>query len=83
MADGKLIRRVKSARPWLPTIVLLDECDYRREAAARSLGVTAVLAGEPEACLLSQVVQETLGLETPMKAETEPVSLVHTASRYV
>lgn len=63
MSDGELVRRIRSARPWLPTVVLLDEPYDQREIAVRGLGVVAVLPSRVEADLLHRVTKQMLGLE--------------------
>jgi len=64
MSDGALMRRIRAARPWLPTVVLMDEPFLRREVAARMLGITALLPGDIEDSLLRQTVAVILGLGT-------------------
>ena len=60
MTDGLLIRRVKAARPWMPTIVLLDEPFEARELAVREAGVVAVLPSTTRESLLRRTVEQPL-----------------------
>jgi DNA-binding NarL/FixJ family response regulator len=76
MPDGELIRLIKKARPWLRTLVLMDEPFVERERAARQLGVAAVLSTEVDEGLLRLAVKEILGIEGVVARRTEAVPRV-------
>jgi DNA-binding NarL/FixJ family response regulator len=63
MRDGDLVRLVKDVRPWLRTVVLVDDLKPEREIAARRLGVTAVFSGDVTEDLLREAVARLLSLE--------------------
>jgi DNA-binding NtrC family response regulator len=63
MRDGILVKRIKAAKPWFPTIVLLEEPFLQREVAVRSLGVAAVLPHDVDRSVLCQVIVDVLRLE--------------------
>ena len=66
MGNGDFVRRVKAARPWLPTVVLMDKGLGRREATARTLGIAALLPGDVEDYLLQRTIVAVLGLQMPL-----------------
>jgi len=72
MTDGELVRRIKSARPWLPTVVLLDEPYREREVRVRGTGITAILPSNVDEALFRRVVAQMLGLETALTADGPP-----------
>ena len=74
MKDGEFIQRVKAARLWLPTVVLLDEPYEGREVAARSLGVISVMSTKVEAHVLQRTVAEMLGLNAGTDMIDAPAS---------
>lgn len=63
MKDGELIRRLKCARPWVSTVVLLDEPYSQREALVRELGVVAVLPSDIQQGQFQEVIAQMLGLD--------------------
>jgi len=60
MANGELIRRIRGSRPWLPTVVLLDEPYEGREITVRGLGAAAVLPGSVDGYTLLEVMGQIL-----------------------
>ena len=62
MANGILICRIRSARPYLPAVTLLDSLSCQREAVARSVGVAAILPVDVDGPLLLRTVAEVLGI---------------------
>jgi len=77
MSDGALMRRIRAARPWLPTVVLMDEPFLLREAAARRLGITALLPDDVDNRLLQRTVAAVLGLDTPTGSGQQAPSNLH------
>ena len=70
MADGKFLRALKSVKPGIPIIEVVDAGDYSGEISARSLGVSAVVTGEAKEGYLLKVVSQLLNLETIVPART-------------
>ena len=63
MTGGELIRRIRDAKPWLPSIVLLDEPYESREPLIREVGVAAVLPSDVDPELFLQVVAQVLKVD--------------------
>lgn len=60
--DGQFLRSLRSAKPYMPIIAIVDSGDAKQEIAARSIGVTAVLNSDVTDEVFKQVVCEVLGL---------------------
>lgn len=63
MPDGELLELIKERRPWIPTLVLLDNPEEHREIKVRSLGITAVLPADIDSNVLYRTVSQLIGLE--------------------
>lgn len=63
MQDGRFLRKLRAAKPEIPTIVFVRAGDRRAEVEARSLGVSAVLTDEADDELFRQTVANVLGLK--------------------
>lgn len=62
MEEGQFLRRLKSVKPDIPTIVFVRSGDKAQEIAARSLGVSAVLTEDASDELFKETVANVLGL---------------------
>lgn len=62
MEDGKFLQVLRSAKPDLPTIAIIEPGNYSQEISARSLGVSAVLTSDASDDLFLATVSEVLGL---------------------
>ena len=71
MGANELIRRIKTVRPWMPTVVLLDKPGSAVEITARSLGVSAVLPSNVAGPILEQTMAQILGLEAEVALEEQ------------
>ena len=63
MPDGRFIESFKAAKPYIPTIALIKPGSKAQEIAARSLGVSAVLAEDATDNVLKDTVANLLGLQ--------------------
>jgi DNA-binding NarL/FixJ family response regulator len=63
MPDGRFLRTFKAAKPYIPMIALVRAGSKQQEIAARSLGVTAVLAEDAADDVLRDTVANLLGIE--------------------
>jgi DNA-binding NarL/FixJ family response regulator len=62
MPDGSFIKRLKAAKPDIPTIVFIRSGDKAQEVAARSFGVSAVLTDETDDDVFRETVANVLGI---------------------
>jgi DNA-binding NarL/FixJ family response regulator len=63
MPDGRFLKSFRAAKPYIPTIALVKAGSKQQEIAARSLGVTAVLAEDATDNVLRDTVANLLGIE--------------------
>ena len=63
MPDGRFLKTFKAAKPYIPTIALVRSGSKAQEIAARSLGVSAVLAEDATDDVLRDTVANLLGIE--------------------
>ena len=63
MPDGRFLKTFKAAKPYIPTIALVRAGSKQQEIAARSLGVSAVLAEDATDNVLRDTVANLLGIE--------------------
>ena len=63
MPDGRFLKTFKAAKPYIPTIALVRAGSKQQEIAARSLGVSAVLAEDATDNVLRVTVANLLGIE--------------------
>jgi DNA-binding NarL/FixJ family response regulator len=63
MPDGRFLKSLRAAKPYIPTIALIRAGSKQQEIAARSLGVTAVLAEDATDAVLRDTVANLLGIE--------------------
>jgi response regulator RpfG family c-di-GMP phosphodiesterase len=62
MADGILLQKIRAAKPAIPTIAFIKPGYQKQEAAARSLGVSAVLDEDVDDAHFRRTVCELLGI---------------------
>jgi DNA-binding NarL/FixJ family response regulator len=70
MEDGRFLKRLRAVKPEIPTIVFVRAGDQAQEIAARSLGVSAVLADDTSDELFRQTVANVLGLKGILSIKT-------------
>ena len=63
MPDGRFLKSFKAAKPYIPTIALVKTDSKTQEIAARSLGVSAVLAEDATDNVLKDTVANLLGIQ--------------------
>jgi DNA-binding NtrC family response regulator len=62
--EGKLLKNIIAAKPWMPTIAFVPPGDFEQEKAARSIGVTAVLSEDVDDEYFRQTLCQILRIET-------------------
>jgi DNA-binding NarL/FixJ family response regulator len=62
MPDGRFLKSFKAAKPYIPTIAIVKPGSKAQEIAARSLGISAVLAEDATDNVLRDTVANLLGL---------------------
>jgi DNA-binding NarL/FixJ family response regulator len=60
--DGRFLRNLRLAKPYLPVIAVVDSGDVQQEVAARSIGASAVLSSDVTDAMFMRVISEVLGL---------------------
>jgi DNA-binding NarL/FixJ family response regulator len=63
MKDGRFLKRLRAAKPNIPTIAFVRAGDRAQEIAARSLGVSAVLTDDTDDDFFKETVANVLGLK--------------------
>ncbi len=63
MEDGRFLRKLRTAKPDIPTIVFVKAGDAAQEIAARSIGVSAILTDNASDELFLETVTDVLGLK--------------------
>jgi DNA-binding NarL/FixJ family response regulator len=62
MPDGRFLKSLRAARPYIPTIAFVRPGNVTQEIAARSLGVSAVLAEDATDEAFKETVANLLGI---------------------
>jgi len=60
--DGKFIKSLRRAKPYLPVIAVTEANNIQQEIAARSIGASAVLSGDSNDEMFKRTVAQVLGL---------------------
>lgn len=69
MPDGEFLRKLKSAKPDMPTVAIIESDNPQQEIEARMLGVNAVICEDCDEGYLRQVVTAVLGLSDQQAIE--------------
>ena len=69
MEPGELFERVREAKPYLPTLAVVEAGNVEQEIAARSLGVSVVLPEDVGEGHFREVVCDMLGLPRLLQIE--------------
>ena len=69
MHDGRFVKKLRAAKPHIPTIVFVRPNDKTEEVSARSLGVSAVLTDDTSDELFCKTVADVLGLKDVVEIE--------------
>lgn len=62
MPNGRFLKKLKAAKPEMPTIAIIEANNSQQEIEARSLGVAAVICEDAGQEHFRAVVSEVLGL---------------------
>ncbi len=63
MPDGKFLKKLKAAKPQMPTIAIVEGHNPQQEIDARSLGVAAVITEDSSEEHFRDVITSVLGLQ--------------------
>lgn len=63
MPDGKFLKKLKAAKPQMPTIAIIEGQNPQQEIEARSLGVAAVITEDSSQEHFRAVITSVLGLQ--------------------
>lgn len=67
--NGRFVKALRSAKPYLPVIVVVRAADTAQEIAARSIGVSAVLASDESDEVFRRTIAQVLGIDDAVKSE--------------
>ena len=70
MPDGKFLRKLKLAKPDMPTVAIIESNNPQQEIEARMLGVNAVIDEDCDEDYFRKVVTSVLGLPNQQTIET-------------
>jgi len=59
--DGRFLRNLRLARPYIPVIAIVDSGNVEQEVAARSIGASAVLSSDVTDRMFKRIICEVLG----------------------
>ena len=62
MPDGEFLRRLRTVKPDMPTVAIIEANNPQQEIEARSLGVSAVITEDCSEDYFRKVMGEVLGL---------------------
>lgn len=74
MPAGGFLRAIKTARPYLPAVVITEAGDVEAEIGARSLGASAVVTTDTSGPMLRTVVSQVLRIESRIVSEPEVIT---------
>lgn len=69
MPNGMFLRKLKAAKPEMPTIAIVEADNPQQEIEARALGVAAVICEDAGPEYVRAVVAQVLGLAAPVTIE--------------
>ncbi len=69
MEGGRFLRKLKTAKPGIPTIAFVKPGDANQEIAARSIGISAVLTEDATDEIFLKTVTNVLGLRGTVSIE--------------
>ena len=67
MPDGRFLKALKAAKPHIPTIAIVRSGSAAQEIAARSLGVSAVIAEDATDDVFRDTVANLLGIKDALE----------------
>ena len=63
MPNGQFVRKIRTARPSIPIVVILDDPDEKREIGVRKTGVTAVIPSTANIACVLNVIKHVLNIQ--------------------
>jgi len=63
LPDGRFLKNLRLAKPYVPVVVVVDSNDPAQEIAARSIGAAAVLSSDVSDDIFRRTVVEVLGID--------------------
>ncbi len=70
MPNGQFLRKLKSVKPEMPTVAVIEANNPQQEIEARQLGVSAVICEDCDGDYFRQVLTNVLGLQDVGAIET-------------
>jgi DNA-binding NarL/FixJ family response regulator len=70
MPNGEFLKKLKAAKPQMPTIAIVESQNPQQEIEARSLGVAAVISEDAGEEHFRAVITSVLGFQNPRAIET-------------
>ena len=70
MPDGEFLKKLKAAKPEMPTVAIIEPNNPQQEIEARMLGVNAVIPEDCDGEYFRQVVASVFGLPDVRAIET-------------
>ena len=70
MPDGEFLKKLKAAKPDMPTVAIVEPNNPQQEIEARRLGVSAVIPEDCDGEYLRQVMASVFGLTDVRAIET-------------
>jgi DNA-binding NarL/FixJ family response regulator len=70
MPDGEFLKRLKTVRPDMPTVAIVESNNPQQEIEARVLGVSAVIPEDCDGEYFRQVMASVFGLPDVRAIET-------------
>ncbi|HBG78641.1 MAG: response regulator [Sedimentisphaerales bacterium] len=67
--NGRFVKTLRSAKPYLPVIVVVRAADPAQEIAARSIGAAAVLGSDESDEVFRRTIAQALGIDDAVKSE--------------
>jgi DNA-binding NarL/FixJ family response regulator len=67
--NGRFVKALRSAKPYLPVIVVVRAADPAQEIAARSIGAAAVLGSDESDEVFRRTIAQALGIDGAVKSE--------------
>jgi len=67
--NGRFVKTLRSAKPYLPVIVVVRAADPAQEIAARSIGAAAVLGSDESDEVFRRTIAQALGIDDAVKNE--------------
>jgi len=67
--DGRFVKALRNAKPYLPVVVVVQAANAAQEIAARSIGAAAVLSSDESDEVFKRTIAQVLGIDDAVKLE--------------